>query len=200
MIAGLVRSAPVTGAPALGRPAIFVDRDGVLIEHRDNYVRSWRDVEFLPGALTALRRLAELNYPVVMVTNQSAIGRGIISPEHGVYITERVVDEVRRHGGDIDAWYLCPHAPSDQCQCRKPLPGMLLQAGQDLGISLARSWMVGDAVSDIAAAHTAGARGILVLTGRGSQQLQAMDPDMRAQCAVVPSVSEAEDYLERGNW
>ncbi|MEZ4516155.1 MAG: HAD family hydrolase [Chloroflexota bacterium] len=160
----------MTGS-ALKQPALFLDRDGVLIENRDQYVLQWQDVAFLPSTLHALQTAARSDYLIVIVTNQSAVGRGLLSLEGAQAINRRIVEVIETHGGRIDAAYFCPHAPDDHCTCRKPQPGMLLQAAGDLNIDLSRSVMVGDALSDIMAGQAAGVpHTILVRTGRGRQQ------------------------------
>ncbi|MBI3176818.1 MAG: D-glycero-beta-D-manno-heptose 1,7-bisphosphate 7-phosphatase, partial [Chloroflexi bacterium] len=146
------------------RPAIFLDRDGVIIENREAYVRSWQDVAFIPGALDALQGMAATAYAIVIVTNQSGVGRGMLSLETATALNARVVAEIVRAGGRVDGLYLCPHTPEDGCDCRKPRPGMLLQAARELGLDLTRSWMVGDALSDLQAGQAAGAQSVLVLT------------------------------------
>lgn len=150
--------------------AIFLDRDGVIIENCAEYVRSWSDVAFLPGAIEAVRRLTESGWAVVIVTNQAVVGRGIVPEPEIRAIHERVVAEIAAGGGRITASYLCVHAPSDGCRCRKPLPGMLLDAAADHNLDLSSSFMIGDALTDIQAGQRAGARSIMVLTGRGSAQ------------------------------
>lgn len=182
-----------TDARQRGTPAVFLDRDGVIIENRDGYVKTWDEVGFLPGAFEALRRLAVSPYKVVMVTNQSAIGRGILSFEHAIEINRRVVAEIEAHGGRIDACYLCPHRPEDGCDCRKPLPGLLIRAQGDLDLDLSRSSLVGDAVSDLEAAEAAGVQGILVLTGRGQDQLSLLP--FPAACTVAPDLGSGLTYI-----
>ena len=155
--------------------AIFLDRDGVIIENRSDYVRSWSEVEILPGVIQALAPLPE--YKVVMVTNQSAVGRGLMTIDTADEINSRLVEHIRKHRGQIDAVYMCPHAPDADCHCRKPNPGMLLQAAQDLSLDLSHSWMIGDAWSDLQAGTAAGVRHIaLVRTGRGNDQLLQPKP------------------------
>src|SRR5436190_23406732 len=105
-----------------GRAAVFLDRDGVIIENREGYVRSWEDVAFLPGVLGALRRLARLSCAVAIVTNQSPVGRGLLTLEAAEAINRRVVARIEAAGGRIDASYLCPHRPDERCGCRKPAP------------------------------------------------------------------------------
>ncbi len=157
------------------RPAIFLDRDGVVIENRANYVRAWSDVTFYARALEALRRLKNTPYALVIVTNQSAVGRGILTLAQAEEINRQVVAHIRAAGGRIDAAYLCPHAPDVGCICRKPQPGMLLRAARDLYLDLPRSWMVGDALTDIQAGQAAGVgHTALVRTGRGMRQLSLL--------------------------
>ena len=153
-------------------PSIFLDRDGVLIENRPDYVRDWSQVQIIPEAIHALSLAPVQKYKIVIVTNQSAVGRGLILVETAQEINQRLVSLVRDHGGQIDGVYMCPHKPEDGCSCRKPLPGLLLQAARDLSLDLQRSWMIGDAWSDVQAGEAAGMRGtILLRTGRGTEQL-----------------------------
>lgn len=157
-------------------PALFLDRDGVIIENRANYVRSWSDVSIFPQALTALSRLRQWSGKIIIVTNQSVVGRGLITRQRADRINERLVAEITRAGGRIDAVYMCPHAPADNCDCRKPKPGLLTRAAEHFNIDMQRSIMIGDALTDIAAARAAGVNlAALVRTGLGRQQLA--DPE-----------------------
>lgn len=156
------------------QPAVFLDRDGVLNQNRADYVRTWGQVEFLPGVFEALRRLAGSPFMVVVVTNQSAVGRGLMTCEGLEDINQGIVQQVQRAGGRIDAVYACPHRPDEGCSCRKPRPGMLLQAAQDLAIDLERSYLIGDAVSDMQAGLAAGCRPVMVRTGRGATQVTGL--------------------------
>ena len=155
------------------QPAIFLDRDGVIIENRADYVRRWSDVAFYPQALTALARIKATPYRIVVVTNQSAVGRGLISLETAQDINRRIVEQIEDAGGRIDRVYMCPHAPWEECDCRKPKPGLFHQAAEELSLDLARSIVIGDALTDIFAAKAAGIGKLgLVLTGRGAAQSQ----------------------------
>lgn len=152
-------------------PGIFIDRDGVIIENRENYVRSWTDVEFIPGALKALRLAATSKYKIVIVTNQAGIGKGLIPSETARRINRQLLKIITNGGGRIDGVYVCPHTSDDNCACRKPKPGLVLRAAKDLSIDLTQSLMIGDALTDIQAGQQAGvAATILVLTGRGAEQ------------------------------
>ena len=150
--------------------AVFLDRDGVINENRDDYIKTWDEVRFLPGVFEALARLALTSFRIVLVTNQSPIGRGILTEEQVEAINGRLVAEIESHSGRVDGVYYCPHHPDDHCGCRKPQPGLLLQAARELDLDLSRSYLIGDAVSDVEAALAAGCSPILVLTGRGQQQ------------------------------
>jgi D-glycero-D-manno-heptose 1,7-bisphosphate phosphatase len=156
-------------------PALLLDRDGVLIENREDYVLSWADVEIYPGALEALARASRSPYKIVIVTNQSAIGRGLISLQKAEEINQQLLKKIKAAGGRVDGVFMCPHAPEDGCTCRKPQPGLLFQAAQALSLDLSRSILIGDALSDIRAGQAAGiSQTILVRTGRGrSQALKA---------------------------
>jgi len=153
-------------------PAVFLDRDGVLIENRDEYVLSWADVVILPGALEALAKASRSSYKIVIVTNQSAIGRGLISRSMAEEINHQLLKKIKAAGGRVDGVFMCPHRPEDSCTCRKPQPGLLFQAAQALSLDLSRSILIGDALSDITAGQAAGiAQTILVQTGRGKSQV-----------------------------
>ncbi|NKQ34756.1 MAG: HAD family hydrolase [Chloroflexi bacterium] len=173
-------------------PAIFLDRDGVIIENRANYVRSWEDVEFFPQALAALARIREAPYKIILITNQSAVGRGIISYDTAVSLNNRIIEVVRQANGRIDAAYICPAAPDENAPCRKPQPGMLLQAAADHQIDLSQSVMIGDALTDIQAGHAAGVREtILLLTGRGEAQLALVDTAVTPPFTIYKNLDEA---------
>lgn len=153
------------------QPALFLDRDGVIIENRSDYVRNWSQVKILPQAVSALVDASASPFRIVLITNQSGIGRGLIPLETAVEINKRLVEIIERAGGRIDRVYMCPHKPSDQCNCRKPQPGMILQAAQDLALDLENSILIGDALTDIQAARKAGIGQVaLVRTGRGAEQ------------------------------
>ena len=182
-------------APTPLRPAVFIDRDGVIIENRSDYVKSVAEARFIPGALEALARLAARDYAIVIVTNQSPIGRGLVSPAVSDAINAYVRQQIVAAGGRLDGLYVCPHRPEAGCACRKPAPGMLLAAAADLGLDLAASVMIGDALSDVQAGLRAGARAILVLTGRGADQARGLAPAGLAAVPVAADLAAALDAL-----
>ena len=173
-------------------PAIFLDRDGVLIENRADYVRDWSQVKIYPDAIKALTNSDLEGYKIVIVTNQSAVGRNIISIETAISINDRLVDTIRDQAGRLDGAFLCPHDPDAGCDCRKPKPGLLLQAAKELSLDLKRSWMVGDAWTDVQAGQAAGVRGeIIVKTGRGVDQLSMHLPKGIGNYLICEDLSQA---------
>ena len=175
--------------------AIFLDRDGVINENRADYVRTWEQVQFLPGVFDALRKLAGSDFAVVVVTNQSGVGRGLMAAETMRAINDGIVARVQAEGGRIDAVYACPHRPDEGCGCRKPRPGMLLQAAADLQIDLGRSFLIGDAVTDVEAALGAGCRPLMVRSGRGQAQLSNLRVQGYEAVPVVADLSEAVELI-----
>ncbi len=179
-------------------PAIFIDRDGVIIHNRAGYVRSLRQVIFYPRSLQALAALANSRYKIVIVTNQAGVGRGFITAETAAEINRVMVQAIVDGGGRVDGVYVCPHAPSEACACRKPQPGLLIQAAAELGIDLAASYMIGDALSDIAAGQRAGVKqAVLVLTGRGRAQRKRAE-EGAAPLLVKRSLKDAVEMILRG--
>ena len=180
------------------RPGILLDRDGVINKNRPDHIKCWSEFEFLPGTLDALRSLATLGLPIAVVTNQSVIGRGLASQGTIEDIHERMLAVVRATGGRIDGVWYCPHAPGAGCECRKPAPGLLIAAATALNFDLHRSFLVGDAVSDMQAALAVGAYPIMVRTGRGV----LMQPQTRAlhdvpEFALVDDLQAAVDWVYR---
>lgn len=149
---------------------ILLDRDGVINENRTDHVTSWDEFRFLPGALAALRLLTRSGFRIFVITNQAIINRGITTRAVVEDMHDRMVQVARRHGATIHAVRYCPHRPAEQCACRKPQPGMLLDLAHSWGFDLRGAYLVGDALSDIEAGRAVGCRSILVHTGRGAQQ------------------------------
>ena len=153
--------------------AVFLDRDGTLIEER-GYITSPDVVELIPGAAQALVRLAKAGWKVFVVTNQGVIAKGRLTEEALSVIHFRMMALLSEGDASLDGIYFCPHHPEgvldeygQECDCRKPRPGLLLRAASEHGIDLERSVMVGDMTRDIQAGSAAGTRTVLVLTGHG---------------------------------
>jgi histidinol-phosphate phosphatase family protein len=151
-----------------GTAAVFLDRDGVIIRELPGHVLSPEDVDLIPGAAEAIARLHRAGHLVMVVTNQSAVGRGLLTLAKLEAIHSRLRDRIRREGGEITEFLVCPHLPEAGCPCRKPRPGLLIQACGQLGIDLRSSFMVGDQTVDMEAARLAGYHAILVLSGQTS--------------------------------
>ena len=152
------------------RPAVFLDRDGTIAEEV-GYVNHASRFRMFPFAPAAIRKLNDRGLPVFVVTNQSGVGRGyypesLVHDVHGL-----MVEQLAAAGAHVDGLYYCPHAPGDNCACRKPGTGMLERASAEHSIDWHRSFVVGDRHNDIALAHRAGSRGILVRTGYGEGEL-----------------------------
>lgn len=166
------------------RPAVFLDRDGVLnVLLRGDYVKRPDELALVPGAGAGVQRLNALGLPVFVISNQQGVAKGLMSPAdlQGVdaVLRERLVAEMP--GARLDASYYCPHGAADECDCRKPRPGLLLRAAREHDLDLARSFFVGDAPTDALAARAAGVgHFILVLSGTFT------DPDEAAQSGRFP--------------
>jgi histidinol-phosphate phosphatase family protein len=158
----------VFGRPSSGgkRPAIFLDRDGVINERiAGGFVTAWDEFRFLPGIPQAVAALARLRLPMIVVSNQAGVSERRIRPSALQDLTGRFVGALARAGARIDAVYYCPHAPDDGCRCRKPRPGLLLEAARDWRLDLGRSVLIGDSARDLEAARAAGCRSVLLKAG-----------------------------------
>ena len=164
-------------------PLVILGRDGILNEFREGHVTEPEEWIPVPGALEAVARINHAGWHTVVATNQSGIGRGMIDMSAVNAVHARMHQLLQAQGGRIDAVFFCPHTPEDGCDCRKPLPGMLLDIGRRYGISLQGVAMVGDTLRDLQAAQAAGCEPHLVLSGR-ARGLQA--DALQAILAQVP--------------
>lgn len=156
------------------KPAIFLDRDGVVIED-SHYLGDTGRVRFVPGAPETIAELNRAGWAVVIVTNQSGVARGLFTLDAIGEVHDHLAELLSGYGARVDAFHFCPHHPEAElpefravCECRKPKPGMLRRAARELGLDLAESWMIGDRVSDLEAGAAAGCRTVLVRTGYGA--------------------------------
>ncbi len=156
------------------RPAVFLDRDGTIIEDT-HFVNAPEKAVLMPGAAAGIGRLNRAGYAVVVVTNQSGIARGIFTEETYQAIARRVEELLAVEGARLDGQYHCPHLPevSGPCECRKPGTLLYRQAAEDLSLDLPRSWWIGDRLRDLEASRALGGRGLLVLTGKGPRERDA---------------------------
>ena len=146
---------------------IILDRDGTINFDSDQYIKSPDEWRPIPGSLEAIARLTQAGYRLVVATNQSGIARGLFDVATLNAIHDAMHRAVAQAGGRIEAVFFCPHAADSDCACRKPKPGMLLEIGRRFNVALEDVDMVGDALRDVQAADAAGARPVLVLTGKG---------------------------------
>ena len=174
------------------RPAIFLDRDGVLIVER-NFLVNPDDIEFYPETMESLASITD-NYVKIVISNQSGIARGYFSEKDVRRINDEISRQLASSGILIDGWYFCPHGPEDGCSCRKPRPGMILKAAEKFNIDFNKSWIIGDKSSDIEAGKAAGIKTILVKTGYGGSEPGASNtsPDFTAS-----NIGEAIEYINR---
>lgn len=177
----------------IARPAVFLDRDGTINVDTD-YVSRPEEVALIPGVAPAIARLNDRGLPVIVVSNQSGIGRGYFSTEDYERVRTRIEALLAEEGAHLDATYVCPHAPSDppRCECRKPRTLLFRRAADEHGLDLARSWYVGDKLRDVEPSRILGGRGILI---RGP----ATPPDdvrnARPYFPVVDTLADAVDHI-----
>jgi D-glycero-D-manno-heptose 1,7-bisphosphate phosphatase len=144
--------------------AVFLDRDGVINKERKDYVKTIDDLELLPGVPEAIKKLKEAGFLVVVITNQSAINRGLTNHVNVKQIHSTIQDWLLHKNTSLDGFYYCPHRPDENCDCRKPKPGLLIKASNDLNIDLKSSWMIGNNDSDMMAAQLAGCKMVKINT------------------------------------
>ena len=174
---------------------VFLDRDGVVNEDSPDYIKKWKEFHFLPGSLEALKKLHTNDFTAIVITNQSMIGRKISGPENLKEIHRNMSDAVKRHGGIIRDIFFCPHRPDENCDCRKPKPGLILQAQKKYDIDLSTACMVGDSAKDIECALSAGLRhAILVRTGNGKRAEFTLK-----ERNIIPDYV-AEDLMDAVEW
>jgi len=161
-----------------GARAVFIDRDGTLIDLVP-YLHDPERVRLLPGAAESLRRLGEAGWKRVLITNQSGIARGLYGLEDVERVHARTLELLRAEGADLEGIEICPHLPeiTGPCDCRKPAPGMLARASRRLGVDPARSWVIGDRIEDVMSGSPLGCPGILVLSGYGREQARRVPPE-----------------------
>ena len=186
------------------RPAVFLDRDGVLNEQM-GYINHESRFVLLPGVAEAIRRLNRAGLVVVVATNQSGLARGYFPESLLETVHEQLRRELAQAGAHLDGLYVCPHLPEAKvaayrldCDCRKPKPGLLMRAAADLGLDLSRSYMVGDRYQDIRCGLAAGAKTVLVRTGYGRGEERYIGPTVEARPdAVADDLPAAVTWILR---
>jgi len=170
---------------------IILDRDGVINEDSDDYIKSPAEWQPIPGSLEAIAKLSQHGYRVVIVTNQSGLGRKLFTIETLNAIHMKMNTHLAQYGGVIDAIFFCPHLPKDNCSCRKPKPGLYNDVSERLRVSLSKVYCVGDKMTDIKAIQSAGGKPILVRTGKGQSEIdQALVP------AGIPIYNDLAEFVD----
>lgn len=177
---------------------IFLDRDGVINENRSDYVKGWQEFCFLPGSKEAIARLTRAGHRIIVCTNQACIARGIISVETVEDIHRRMLVELAEAGGSIEKVYYCPHGKDEQCSCRKPRPGMLFRARDELGIDMLDAIFIGDSITDVRAGLAASIPAVLVLTGLGSEQFHEHCHETDGPFHIMASLEQATEMILQG--
>jgi D-glycero-D-manno-heptose 1,7-bisphosphate phosphatase len=177
---------------------VILDRDGVINQDSDNYIKSPEEWVPIEGSLNAIARLSRAGYRVFIATNQSGIARGLFDIETLHAIHQRMLGEIQHRGGAIDAILFCPHGPDDNCDCRKPEPGLYLEIGKRTNQSLRGIPVIGDSLRDLQAAEAVEARPILVRTGKGLRTLKNHRDEV-AHMAVCDDLASAVDMLVNEN-
>jgi len=178
------------------KPVIFLDRDGVINFDSEEYIKSCNELNFIPGSIEAIANLSKDGYRIFLVTNQSVIGRKFVSPAGLEKIFEKLTNAVEAKCGSIEDIFFCPHLPEDNCDCRKPAPGMFYLGKDKYGLDLQNSVMVGDSLKDMLAADNAGCGyKILVLTGNGGKTLSEIDRSSSVEPDYI-----AENLFDAHEW
>jgi len=155
----------------MAEKVIFLDRDGVINKDEGQYITSWPEFEFLPGALEAIKKLTKSGFKLIVISNQAGVSKGLYTQEVLADITYNMQEKVRKAGGNISAVHYCMHRQDAGCECRKPKTGLFKQALKNSpNINTAESFMIGDSEKDIEAGKKAGCKTILVLTGKAKKK------------------------------
>ncbi len=178
------------------KPTVFLDRDGVINQDSPDYIKTADEFRFIPNSAEAIALLCKSGFQVILITNQSMINRGISSVGHLDAIFEKMRAGVRAKGGDIQDIFYCPHAPDEGCACRKPKPGLILQALDLYGIDPATAFMVGDSAKDIGCARNARlGNALLVLTGNGRKARKTLLKDNNPPDFTAPDLMAAVQWI-----
>ena len=174
---------------------VFLDRDGVINVDSSEYIKNESEFEFIPKSPEAIALLTQNGFNIIVITNQSLIGRNMVSQKTLDAIFKKMKDGVKKAGGDIKDIFYCPHTPEDNCSCRKPNPGLILEAQKKYQIDLNQSFMVGDSAKDIECARNAGcSKTLLVKTGNGLKAQQQL-----SQKGIIPDFI-GTDLYETALW
>jgi D-glycero-D-manno-heptose 1,7-bisphosphate phosphatase len=174
---------------------VFLDRDGTINRDSHAYIKSWEEFEFIPGSLEAIKEFTTNGFVNIVITNQSAVPRKLISLKDLEFVHNMMMQTVASSGGEVKDVFYCPHMPGDDCDCRKPEPGLIYQAQKKYGIDLTTAVMVGDSAKDIECARRAGCgRAVLVKSGKDDD----VEDELKTRQMRVDYV--AKDLYEAAEW
>lgn len=180
-----------------GKRVIILDRDGVINQDSDEFIKSPEEWNAIPGSLEAISRLCQAEFRVFIITNQSGIARGLLSLNTLNRIHQKMLDQLHALGGEIEAILFCPHGPDDGCHCRKPLSGLYLDLQQRLKASLNNVDSIGDSLRDLQAASAVSARPVLVRTGKGKKTEQLLSTAVvKKELPRVAVFDDLASYVE----
>lgn len=179
----------------LAMPLVIIDRDGVINVDSDDYIKC--QAEWLPiaGSLQAIARLSQAGFTVAVATNQSGLARGLFDLDDLEAINARMIERVAEAGGEIAGIFYCPHHPDDDCECRKPRPGLITAIEDELGMSAENAPFVGDSLRDLQAGLAKGCKPILVKSGKGERTLRDLPDSLRDCIPVFDDLAAAADYI-----
>ncbi|UCD13647.1 MAG: D-glycero-beta-D-manno-heptose 1,7-bisphosphate 7-phosphatase [Thermoplasmatales archaeon] len=170
---------------------VFLDRDGTISKDSPDHIKSWDEVHFLPNTKEGIKLLNDNGFNIIIITNQSVIARGMVTKEGLDFIHQKMIEELEEYGCKIHGIYYCPHHPDDECNCRKPNPGLLLKAALENDIDTSKSYMVGDRMMDVEAGKVVSCKTILIPSELGLQELKN---------SLVKPDYVAKDLLDAGKW
>ena len=177
-------------------PAVFLDRDGTLIYDK-NYLSYPSQIKLYSYAAESINKLKEAGFKVIVVTNQSGIARGMFTLKDLDKIHKKFISLLKKQGAAVDGVYFCPHIDKDNCKCRKPKTGMVVQGAKDFNIDLKKSYVVGDSIRDYLLGFNMGGKGILLLTGHGKKQQKKISQEKIKPLAICRSLKQAVNFIVR---
>lgn len=176
---------------------VLLDRDGVINADKPGYILSWEEFRFLRGSKSALKMLRQSGYAVHVVSNQSAVGRGLLTRKKLDQITSRMLDAIRRAGGDIQGVHYCTHRPEENCGCRKPRLGLFREVARKFDMNLKKAWLIGDKLTDIEAGNAMGCRTVLVKTGGSPEAEKALPGQSHTPYLIAENLLDAVQHIIR---
>jgi histidinol-phosphate phosphatase family protein len=177
----------------------FLDRDGTIIEEKD-FIKTPEEIEFIPDSIEAIRILRDLGYKIIVISNQSGIGRGILTHEMVACVNEIFLSRLKKEKADVDALYYCPHLPEDNCDCRKPNTGLIKKAVEERKLDLEDAVVIGDKLSDVELGKKLRAKTVLVLTGYGKKEVEKTNISQIKPDFIADNLLGAVNWLKNSRY